>query len=226
MNRRSVLTFLACLALAMSLGAMLHTRQKLHELRQQQAAAPAQPTPAHSVPEAEPVSPAQEGVPLELLRLRAEVTRLNAVKNDLNAAALRPSPIAVAPGGHPQTNIVPLPPGYMRKSKAAFVGYSSVENTLQSFLWTIQNKDADRIVQAFTPDAGERLKGLIRQQGSEEFFKQAEKIPGMFIKERQELEDGTTELKLEIIPGLSDGPSSSSIKMKQVNGEWKIATPL
>src|SRR5437016_412548 len=66
----------------------------------------------------------------ELLRLRSEVTRLNARKRELapvsqEAERLRArlaSPQASWPGG------VALPPGYVRKSQAQLAGYSTPEN--------------------------------------------------------------------------------------------------
>lgn len=221
MNRRSILTVLACLVFALSVGAMLHGRQRIHELRQP-STPPVQVEPL-AAQDAPPASPAQGGVPLDLLRLRAEVTRLTARRDELAASASRAPAMAASPGGMP-TSIVPLPPGYVRKSKAAFVGYSSPENSLQSFLWAVHNKDVDRLTQAFTPEAAQRFKTMIEQMGSEEFFKQAENLPGMAIKEQKELEDGLMELQVEIIPGIPDAPSSA-FKMKRVSGEWKIASP-
>ena len=49
---------------------------------------------------------------------------------------------------------IQLPPGYIRKSEARMVGYSTPDDTLQSFLWAIQNRDLTNVLQALAPDSG------------------------------------------------------------------------
>ena len=44
-----------------------------------------------------------------------------------------------------------LPPGYVRKRQARLVGYNTPEDTIQSFLWAVQNHDAVRQILKVEP---------------------------------------------------------------------------
>ncbi len=153
----------------------------------------------------------------ELLRLRSEVTRLEAQKRELRSATAENEKLKSQLAA-PSTNAtrgVPLPTGYIRKSEAKFTGYGSPQNTLQSFLWALQNKNGEQFAQTFTPQAAEQLKD--RNQ-LENMMKGSSELIGMAIVGERTLNDGSIEAKVEIAPGFPPQP----LRFRNINGEWKL----
>jgi hypothetical protein len=159
---------------------------------------------------------------IELLKLRAEVTRLGNRKHELANARVESERLhgqlatrgTNAPGG------VPLPAGYLRKSEARNVGYATPEATIQSLLWAIQNRDSSSLLQAFGPENAKELKERMQSPASTEaFFKEVEVWPGMHVLGRESGPDGTEVLTVEIIPGLE---SKQQLRFKQLEGQWKL----
>ena len=111
----------------------------------------------------------------------------------------------------------------MRKAQAQMVGYTTPENTLQSFLWAIQNHDLNAMLRALTPESAQRVQAQVQSSdnGTEDFFKNAGALPGMAIKSREDLPDGTVQLQVEIGPGLP----GEKVRMQIFNGEWKMSGP-
>jgi len=160
---------------------------------------------------------------LERLQLRSEVNRLMSRRRELltvtNENARLRSQVAVS-----RTNAataVALPPGYVRKSEARFVGYSTPENTVQSLLWAVQNQDFTNMMTAFTPDVAGQMRKQLERTGGDEFFKNAGVIPGMHIVSQATALDGSIEAEVEIIPGQ---PLPDKMRFRQINGEWKLET--
>jgi hypothetical protein len=158
----------------------------------------------------------------ELLRLRSEVTKLTARKREL-ATVSEDGEQLRAQLGRNETNSssgIRVPPGYIRKSQAQFVGYSTPESTVQSFLAAMQNQDVASVLRAFSPDEASGLTSRWSSSPSAEkdFFKGADLFPGMTIHHRQDLPDGSVELQVDFIPGMP----SEKLHLGNFNGEWKL----
>jgi hypothetical protein len=102
------------------------------------------------------------------------------------------------------------------------VGYNTPDNTLQSLLWAVQNHDLTNVLQAFTPDRAEQLQARARQSdpSNEDFFRDSAGLVGVAVVGRkQDANDGSIELEVEMLPGAPH----AEISFRQINGQWKIA---
>jgi hypothetical protein len=162
----------------------------------------------------------------ELLRLRSEVTRLTERRRELAGVRAENERLRAqlasrgtnGPGGFQ------LPPGYVRRSEARMVGYSTPDDTLQSLLWAIQNHDLTNVLQAFAPERTENLRAKAGEtpESIEEFFSEAAGLVGVRIVNReQDASDGSLTVQVEVVPG-EPGPR---ITFRQINGQWRIAGP-
>jgi hypothetical protein len=188
----------------------IQLRQKLDDERARQTNSVAEPKPLTSSPSS------------ELLRLRNEVSQLSRRQREL--ASVEPenerlqTQIATA-----RTNTAkPLPRGYIRKSEARNMGYSTPEATLQTMLWAIQNRDLTNFVAVFSPQlAADFLRELQNtSKSTADFFQGAGAVPGMNILERNVTGPDTIELKVEIVPG--DVLDPETMEFRLINGEWKL----
>ena len=163
-----------------------------------------------------------ESISPELLRVRSEVTRLSARKRELMSVTEEAERLR-AELAAPQTNStsgIGLPPGYIRKAEAQFVGYSTPENTMQSFLWAVHHHDVARLLEVFSPTEAQSMRGRLGISGEPEqgFFKALDQLPGMAFQNHQDLPDGSVELQMEIGPGVPP----QKIHLRPFNGEWKV----
>jgi hypothetical protein len=163
----------------------------------------------------------------ELLRLRSEVTRLDERRRELAGERvenerLRAQVAARGTSGPAGTG---FPTGYVRRSEARMVGYNTPDDTLQSVLWAIQNRDLANLLQALTPELAQNLRaraGESRQSIEDFFFNQDAGFVGLRIVSReQNASDGSIAVEVEIAPGVP-GPRMT---FRQINGQWKIAGP-
>lgn len=170
----------------------------------------------------------------ELLRLRSEVTRLTEQRGSLATAQtehdrLQAQLAARATSG---TNRMELPPGYISKTQARMVGFNSPENTIQSMLWALQNRDFSTFIQAFTPEAAEKLMGSLPQSSQgltpeQAVFHEAEKVLALGVVEQHATNDGTIEAKLQMVPANpAQVEPAETMRFQQIDGHWKIAGPL
>jgi hypothetical protein len=230
MNKRTILIFFSWILCAGTVFAVLSQRQALIALRAQIDQTPDRSlvldrlaTPSIAVgKEADNPAPLSEPDSHELLRLRSEVTRLTARKRELAAVSEEALQLRSQLARN-QTNSssgIPVPPGYIRKSLAQFVGYSTPENTVQSFLAALQNHDVANVLRAFSPDEASGMTSRLSSSPSAErdFFKGADSFPGMSIHHREDLPDGSVELQVDFIPGLP----SEKLHLRNFNGEWKL----
>jgi hypothetical protein len=160
------------------------------------------------------------GASRELLQLRNQLGQLTERKRELTGVRdqnnwLR-GQFASRPGGEKL-----LPPDYIRKSSAQWVGLSTPENTLQSFLWTLQNRDLTNLFQVLTPEGAQRLSQMLTNEPNN-FFAQSAAIPGMRIAEKNALPDGSFELKVETVPGT---PLPGPVRIRLVGNDWKLDFP-
>jgi hypothetical protein len=213
----------AVIAQHQQLGHLRAEREAQLAALSQDAAAPA-PT---EVKPAEPGSaPPQAEGSSELLQLRNEVTRLTQRRQGLANVRAENERLRtqLATRGTNATPGAALPPGFIRKSQAQMVGFSSPQNTLQTLLWAVQNHDANTVLQSFTAETAQTMQAQVQQPGhsADEFFREAEALIGMALIEQKQLPDGSIEGKVQVAP---DDSSPQRITFRQVNGEWKLAGP-
>ena len=168
--------------------------------------------------EAQEAANPAEAVSPELLQLRAEVQRLTRRLSELSAVSKEAEQLQ-AQLQNSRTNSaagVRLPPGYLRKSQAQNVGYNTPEDTMQTFLWALQNRDVTNLTLSFKPETAERFgQTTMLDRG---FMGRASDIPGLRIVSRRQEPDGAFELEVEFALGLQ-----STMRLEAINGQWKIA---
>lgn len=231
MNARFILIVgSATVCLATVAGVLVRGRQ-LGDLRaEQQLLLSRQEAPV----EISPLLPAVQNTPakveqrstaspsLELLRLRSEANRLTNRRRELADVANENERLQIRIAISRTNANAPnsLPPGYIRKSAARMVGYSTPEGVIESMLWAVQNRDFTNFVQAFGPEDARQFEKGFAESGRdpEEFFKEIEVLPGMRILSRQQASDGSIQSQVEIAPGVP----LQSIIFRQINGQWKM----
>ena len=116
-----------------------------------------------------------------------------------------------------------LPPGYIRKGQAKMAGYNTPADTIQTFLWSLQNHDLPTLLQSFTPEAAQRMKALSEEGGRsiEEFFREADAFVGIGISGQEQLPDGSIQINAQVTPDMPPLP----MRLQKNNGQWKLANP-
>lgn len=156
----------------------------------------------------------------ELLRLRNQVSMLSRRQRELAAVPAENERLR-ARLTEARTNAAnTLPPDYIRKSEARSVGYATPENTLQTMLWALQNRDFASLRASFTPEKALELDEELERTGksAEQFFEGADAFPGMSIVSRNSATNDLVELQVEIVPG----QDSQTLQFRLINGEWKM----
>ena len=159
----------------------------------------------------------------ELLRLRSEVTRLAERRREL-ASVRREKERLRAELASRSTNgaaAYRFPPDYVRKSEARMVGYNTPEDTLQSLLWAVRNRDLTNVLQAYVPETAKYLQTMLQKSGRsiEDFWSDETLSFGMrFVRQEPNPRTGALLVDGEMAPGLS-GPC---FFLRQTNGQWKI----
>jgi hypothetical protein len=217
-------TTFSVLAVALIAGAGWQ-RQKLNQLRGQNQRIVSELEKSKEISiaiEAPTESMVTPSAHLELMRLRNEVTQLMQRKQALNNIESEHQRLQVQISKR-GTNSNTLPPGYILKRNAQWMGMNTPENTLQSFLWAIQNRNTETLFQLLKPEDAKRLKDEIEQsgKGAEEFF--AASPPGARILQQKTLPDGSIEMELEFLPGVSGG--NSNVRFYQLDGGWRLDLP-
>jgi hypothetical protein len=159
---------------------------------------------------------------LELLRLRSQVGQLTERKRELTSARAENERLHAQLATR-STNSPPgttLPSGYIRRSQAQWAGMNTPENTMQSLLWAVQNRDPTNLLQLLTPESRQKL---LQEAGDtpENVFEKLT-VPGLRVVRQQQLPDGSIELQIEVIPGQ---PTPARILFRQLSGEWKMVFP-
>ncbi|MGD0262717.1 MAG: hypothetical protein ABSD29_23370 [Verrucomicrobiota bacterium] len=156
----------------------------------------------------------------ELLRLRNEVTRLTERRRELASARaenerLRAQLTSRGTNGQ-------LPPGYVLRREARFVGYNTPDDALQSLLWATRNHDLTNALQAFTPEIAKEYREQAGEssQSIEHFWSESAALVGMgIVGRKQDASDGSIVLEVEVVPGMP----RDEVPFRQINGQWKIA---
>jgi hypothetical protein len=220
MKRTQLLSaLLTMLFLAAVVGVVAQTR-RITELRQEKRHL----VFPEDLPEPDPPgvapSPNAELVPVdssrELLRLRAEVTRLSQQRRSLLSVSNEYQRLnaQLASRRVPEVGSA-LPPGYLRTSQAKLVGYATPEDTLQSIMWAISHQDVTNLVKGLAPAEAQKFQS---QMSANEFFRDTSSFIGASIKERYPMADGSVELMAELVPGLP----AQRLRFLRIDGEWKL----
>lgn len=225
MSTRIIVILLASGSFVAGLWLVAAQRHELTALRAAQTAADQGGNPGENhmanvvpAPIATVVTPPQPSS--ELLQLRNQVTLLSAEVKALSSVTQENARLhSQLDSAAPNTVAgLTLPPGYLRKNQARPSGYNTPEDTLQSFFFGLSQHDTNHIVAALTPSAAQRFQSFQLH----EYFKQADLVPGYAVRGRLELPDGTVELQVEVAPGFP----TARFRFQQVNGQWKLETPM
>jgi hypothetical protein len=202
-------------------GAVFMRQNEINTLRSQQELQLAQATNAASA-----VAQAQDPMPSgpspemsELLQLRNQVNQLTQQKRAL-AGVQKENETLRAKVVERGTNsaVGGLPPGYIRRRDAQWLGMGSPENTLQSFLWAVQNRNADNLLRVFSPESQQSILG---QSGwPDKAFDEMSVMPGLRVVDQEAQPDGSVKVRVEIAPGETN--SIQKIRFHQIDGEWRM----
>jgi hypothetical protein len=161
--------------------------------------------------------------PLELLRLRGMVAELERQKAELQGIRAENEKLhaQLAARATNSAGGVKLPPGYIRRSQAQWVGMNTPENTIESFLWSLQNHDVTNLLRALSPRSADQLSRQINR-APEQFFQETAILPGMRIFNQTRVNDHSIAAQVEFMPG---DTIKEPIHFELVNGEWKMDMP-
>jgi hypothetical protein len=173
------------------------------------------PGPSNAQPAENPNTP-------EVLRLRAEVSRLMRRKQELSGAVAENQKLksqVAAIGSNSQSN---LPNDYLRKANAQNRGYATPQATIETFFWAVQSTNMNNVLETFTPETASEVQQTIRDdpQRADNFFKEFA-LPGYRILRTEPIGPDHVRLLLEIVPGIDPMP----IDAKLINGQWKLGMP-
>ena len=198
--KRRLLIIASILLCTAAVAAVLIQRQQLADLRASQASPP-------SIDDSSPMpaaTPVPDAATPELLQLRSQVSQLTERKRELAGARSENQQLLAQQAArkvNPASNA--LPAGYIRRADAKWAGTSSPENTMQSFLWAVQNHDLTNLLQVVGERTAAEMLKAAHDQGSD-FFKGASSLPGMRLVNQKQLPDGSISARMEFMPGLSD----------------------
>jgi len=197
--------------------ALFLQREQLAALKTQAGELQAAQAAVQTRHSARPVHPAatdnlSETDKLELLRLRAEVTRLRTRQQEL--APLRAENQAL----REQVRQKSPPPGYLRMQDVQFAGQATPEAALQSFVWAMGRSDTNALCQVLTEEAAEDLMNDPLQRRQRELFAAARFIPGYRLVEAQPRSTTEIALKVELLPG--EGTQELIVLLQE--GRWRM----
>lgn len=205
---------------------LVSLREQEQQLRTQ--ASEALPVASQSAADKTVVATMEQYTPSpELLHLRGEIGQLERRKRELAGARLENERLRVqfASKGTNAPGAIALPAGYIKKSDAKYAGYSTPEDTIQTMLWAIRDRNTTHFLQAFNPEMAKQLEAEMQRRGSpEEFFKEADAMPGLRVTGKEVGVDDTMVLIIEMLPG--DEATSQKMRFKQFGGEWKLMSGL
>jgi hypothetical protein len=212
----SVLSVLIC---AGAVWGVVHQHNALAALRQEQETRLIQisktPTTATaavaSAPNAQSLNP-----PSDLIQLRAEFARLTQRRRELEPVRAENESLKakLSTAASTAAGAAANDAGYIRKSQARMAGYNTPEDTVQTMLWAINNRDTNALLEAFDPQMAMQVAKDIQREG----FDGAEALVRLKILERQTLPDGRIVLNV-----LSDAnPNPEPITFSLIGGKWRV----
>jgi hypothetical protein len=208
------------------LGCVLLQQHRLADLRAEQARrntepqAAAQPIASDTQSSGSDTVQLHQGVSPELLKLRDHVHRLNLRRDELASVALENQRLKqqLASGA---TNRAAAA-NFIRTSQARFAGYDSPEQTLESFLWAVQNKDIAMVLEAFTPEARDKAQRSFEGGGQGENPLEAlAQLPGLSVISTEHLADDKVAAQVQLTP---DIPPQRMV-FRKIRNQWKLSEP-
>jgi hypothetical protein len=221
-SRRWIHSILGILGVASVTVTLLQTRQvftlqsEAMQLREQTEQPPAEvlkTVNGHAVTDSEANLNREEK--MELLQLRGEITRLRQRQRELapipteNQALL--ARIAAAQAKE-KPGALALPPGYIQRKAARFAGYGTPDATLESLFWAIANRDTNTILHIMP-----HLTNQIYGTEAERFWREAGKLPGFRILNKETQSDSGVSLTIEMLPG-----EEVKIEAYGIGEDWQL----
>jgi hypothetical protein len=173
----------------------------------------------------------------ELLKLRSEVTELQAQTNQIGALkeanqklqvslreARTPRPSGSSGGKNEKKPEDALPQDIHPQDSWGFRGYATPDATVESVLWGMMHGEKDTILRAFSP---EMLAEIQKQMDKDNLAGEAKKmISAEFrVLDRRQLSDDEMVLTLYMsrqeASGNIEGHSEKTVFQK-INGDWKV----
>jgi hypothetical protein len=193
------------------------------EHKRLEAADPATNSAATEVATAPSTTPE---VPRELLQLRAEVARLSHQQRELASARPENEKLRLQLENR-RTNSAAIKAGggrYIKMSEVKWRGYNTPEEALHSAFWAIQNRDLAKYLESIRPDVAKEMADGLRNESrlTEDFFKNMHLPPVFKIAGREQNEEDTIVLQVEIAPDIPP----EAIFLRKVGGQWKLESPL
>jgi len=165
--------------------------------------------------------PVMVGIPVsrELLQLRNQVNMLTHRSRELAGVCSENERLRLLITERQTNGPTALPPGYIRKSQARMVGYNTPQDTLQSYLWAIKNRDPTNVLLALTPEQAKWYQSEAQRAGSfEKLFEHSDAFFGFSFVKMEGTDDQYLEAEIELAPGLSP----LSVNFKKIENEWKL----
>ncbi|HHY86040.1 MAG TPA: hypothetical protein GYA07_11005 [Verrucomicrobia bacterium] len=155
-----------------------------------------------------PVSP-------ELLRLRNEAAQLAQRRRELSGVQAEHDRLQAQVAAR-NANTLTLPPNYIRRSEARWVGLSTPEGALESFLWAMNSRNVTKLARVLIPEAAEKMFEAFER--NPDMF-EAIPFPG-FRPVKQEMQpDGSIHITVEFAPGQ---PVPEPLPLRRVGSEWRL----
>ncbi len=226
MNHRILIIGAAGIVCAAMLAAAFFQQRRVENLRtnrQELLDREAAPAAGQSSPSAEAsladtsVTTDSPAPSFEVLRLRNQVGQLTQRKRELLNVRAENEQLHAQLAARATNVQTALPPGYIRTSEARWAGTSTPENTIQSFLWALRNRDVTNFLQAVTPESGQKI--LQNPNFEAEFFGKNPVFPGMRIVSQEQIADDVIGLHVEVMPGES---IPEPLRLRRMGSEWKI----
>ncbi|MHB1308484.1 MAG: hypothetical protein ACYDC1_19605 [Limisphaerales bacterium] len=176
------------------------------------------PTAPPAVRSATALSEAEK---LELMRLRAEVTRLRQRQRELanvrqENEVLR-STFATGGTNGSGARFTALP-GWVRRQEAQFLGNATPEAALQSFFWAIEHRDTNVLMQILSEDQAEHIRRAIAEE-PDKFWARIAIVPGYRLIASEPRSDTEVVLKVETLP--TEPPDE--MRVSKVGNEWRLS---
>jgi hypothetical protein len=221
MNRTLCISVLSAVIGLIALWGVFYQHRTIAALRQAQETRLGQisKTPdSVAVAAAAPSTP-ELNPPSDLIQIRAEVARYTQRRRELGSVraeneALRAKLAEAA--NSPQTADAKASP-YIRKHQARMLGYGSPEDTLETFLWSVNVRDTNALFEAFAPEAAAKMATEFANGG----FDGAEALVGLRVVSKETLPDGRIKLMVEMAPSVPPEPMT----FIHVGDKWKMAGP-
>jgi RNA polymerase sigma factor (sigma-70 family) len=170
---------------------------------------------------------------VDLLRLRAEVTRLRQVNQMPRPGATQQAAAPAAPPAPASVN----PGEYVLRDKVVFAGFATPEATMQSMSWAMSTANYEGITNALSPKAYEedQRKPNSRATIEASFTHISPRFLAMQILARKDISDQEVEMKVKwdigVQPVSATGPEASQPgaftsqvmvqRIVKVGNEWK-----